>query len=330
MASARIKIFAFLSGVALLSSIDTARAVAPACATMVTANPHAGPGFPSQLPWDWITTGDWNLAQDSIGRLSGTMTTNAGSTCPILENYTVVGQINSAGQFSLTSTYTGSNPGCAPTLTMSGTVSAPGCNTASGTWQNSRGLSGSFTMSHECAQPAGETPSVFQGWDSNPSDFTYQTAAIYGTGPATSSYYTGSYNWGGRTVTEEFLQDADDSCWYSGSPIGKVTRGPNLSVTLDSNKGYSDTVGPSQNTVNTYRKLGRTPCGFNNYQTMVIDCANPTGNPAFAANTLLEYMGNTTISITRAGVNATRFWGVPAPVVIVDTIISTLLLPTTP
>lgn len=322
MVSVHIKVIALLGGMALLGGIDTANAVAPACATMVTANPHAGPGFPSNLPWDWITTGEWTLAQDSNGRLSGYMS-NTGGTCPVNEIYSVVGQINSAGQFSLTSTYTGSNSACAPTLTMNGTVSAPGCNTASGTWQNSRGLSGNFTMSHECGKPTGETPSVFQGWDSNPSNFTYQTAAIYGMGPAPSSY-----NWGGRTVTEKFLQDADDSCWFSGSPIGKVTRDPNASVTLDSNKGYSDRVGPSQNTVNTYRRLGRTPCGFNNYQTVVIDCANPTGNPAFAANTLLEYMGNTTISITRAGVNATRFWGAPAPVIIVDSIIASLLLPT--
>jgi hypothetical protein len=325
MVSVRRNALALLAGVAILSGIDTANAVAPACATMETANPHSGPGSPSALPWDWIHTGGWVIAQDSTGRLSGYMSTDLGSTCPESEVYNATGQLNAAGQFSLTSTYTGSNPGCAPTLTMTGTVSAPGCNTASGSWQNSRGLSGTFTMTHACAMPAGETPSKFQYWDNVPSDFTYQTAAVFSTGPATSSYYTGSYNWGGRTVTEEFLQDADDSCWFSGSPIGKVTRDPNRSITLGSNQGYNDKVGPSQSTVNTYRKLGRTPCGFNNYQTMVIDCAYPTGTPAFAATTLLEYMGNTTISITRAGVNATRFWGVPAPVTFVDTIISTLL-----
>jgi hypothetical protein len=322
MVSLRTKVFALFSGVALLCSIDTANAVAPGCATMDTANPHY-PGGASTLPWDWINTGGWTLSQDSSGRLSGFMVTDLGGTCPSNEIYNAVGQLNSAGQFTITSSYTGSNSGCAPTLTMSGSVSAPGCNTASGTWQNSRGLSGNFAMSHECGRPTGEIPSVFQNWYNVPSDPFYQTAAVYLTGPAPSSY-----NWGGRTVTEEFLQTSDDSCWYSGSPIPKVTGAPNLSITLDSNTGYIDKVGPSQNTVNTYRKLGRTPCGFLNYQTMVIDCANPTGNSAFAANNLLEYMGTTTLLMTRAGVNAFRIWGIPAPVVIVDTVISSLLVTT--
>jgi hypothetical protein len=89
-------------------------------------------------------------------------------------------------------------------------------------------------------------------------------------------------------------------------------------------------VGPSQNTVNTYRRLGRTPCGFTDHQTLTIDCNNSlAGTPSstqYATNDLVQSIDNTTITITRAGVTAKETWGVPAPVISVVVVVTPLLL----
>jgi hypothetical protein len=95
---------------------------------------------------------------------------------------------------------------------------------------------------------------------------------------------------------------------------------------MTGNKGYQDTVGPSQFTVNKYRSLGRTPCGFVNYQTMVIDCPNPPGDQSFAAVTLIVDIGDVAVGDSRAGVSVSRNWGTPAPIITLTPLMNLLLL----
>jgi hypothetical protein len=123
MVSLRTTVMVLIAGLILLFHIDNA--AAQACATMTSYGPTLGPG--GSRGWSWTDTGNWVLQQDSLGALFGDMVTQLAPTCPSNEIYRATGHLSGNGQFSLTSTYTGTVAGCATTINMSGTVSGPGC-----------------------------------------------------------------------------------------------------------------------------------------------------------------------------------------------------------
>jgi hypothetical protein len=312
--SARLYVFALIAGLCLLlTHIDDA--AAQACATVIPYD-YADP---------WVWSPDLFVLRPGLyfGTVSGQATvatdeTFAGETCPANTNYQMQGSYQN-GQFNIAFSPINSNACVA--FSVQGTVSAPGCNNASGTWTSTNGGSGTFNWTHACATPTGEAPSVFSQWDNNPDDVAYQTAATFSTALAPTSY-----DWGGRTITEEFLSDPIDSCYLPGGPYPMLSRPPSRSLTISSNEGYTDNVGPTQVAVNGYRKAGRTPCGFVNYQTLVIDCPNPPGNAQYALNALDAFIGNTAEGGTRAGVAASHLWGTAAPIILSDPVLQLLLL----
>jgi hypothetical protein len=303
MNSFRAKAFTLLAGLCAFLLPTTGNAVAQSCATMAS---NAGTGYIGQ--WDWYSTGGWVLNQDSSGHIYGSMVTFLGSpTCPENEHYNASGQYLGNGQFSITSSYTGTNAGCAGTLTTTGTVTAPGCNNASGTWNNDRGLSGTFQWVNACQIPNGESVPVFQTWGTVPPD-TFPVA-FFDQQPLPTTY-----NWGGRTVTETFPTNGNDSCWFQGSLIGKGgINHPSLTYNLPSNKGYTDKLGLGTQNANYYRQHGRTPCGTTLYQTMVMDCPNPQGNQYYSNGTLFLGIGQRTVTDIRNNVGKSEPWGTPAP-----------------
>jgi hypothetical protein len=132
-------------------------------------------------PCETITAGHFYLSQNSNGGLTGRMSGYPSTSCGGTDEfYNMNGAFNSS------------------------------CATASGSWSNDRGLSGPLTMTQGCQVPTGETPSVFTGWHSVPGSSFNLTAADYNVTPAPTT----TYNWGGRTIAEEFLQPPNDTCWY--------------------------------------------------------------------------------------------------------------------
>jgi hypothetical protein len=320
MGSLRANAIALFTGLSLFVTYMD-HAMAQACASL--ASNHTGTYTVGAGDiWDWTTTGALYLNQNSSGGITGYMNAYVSSSCPSGAVYNINGALNN-GQFSFTAAYTGSDSGCAPIISASGTLTGPGCATASGSWTNDRGLGPlPLAMTQACQYPTGETPSVFTGWHSEAGSSYNLTAADYNVTPAPTT----TYNWGGRTITEEFLQPSDDTCWFKGSPIPKATPIAAGPFKMTGNNGYSDTVGPSQLAVNTYRRLGKTPCGFINYQTMVIDCPNPPGNQSFAAVTQIVDIDDVMVGASRAGVQASRNWGTPAPIITLTPLMNLLLL----
>src|SRR6267154_1249303 len=141
MVSLRTNVVALIAGLILLIRIDDA--VPQACATMQTTDD--GSLLQSgTLNWAWTGAIDtFDLDQDSNGNIAGTLYPIACSPNDYY-GYSTTGTMNNSGGFSLSSAYRGSNPGCATTLTMSGTVSGAGCTAANGNWNNSSGLFGTF------------------------------------------------------------------------------------------------------------------------------------------------------------------------------------------
>jgi hypothetical protein len=336
MGSSRTTIVSLFMGISLIVYFDDA--VPQVCATLQTYNPdypvaiQAGSGGQD---WNWPNTGSFILNQNSNGIVDGGLQ-NAGP-CP--DNYNTTGVMNNQGGFSLTSNDEVSpSLGCAQTLNMSGTVNGGaacptenngncGCTVASGTWNNSSGLNGSFSMSHGCFVPSGETNQVFKQWAEVTNGSTVNEAAVFQLqlSPLT-------FNWGGRTVSETFPQPAVDGCWFPGSAVPKLTTIATKSVTVDSNAIYTDSIGPvigsTYNAVAYYRNKGRTPCSLTTQQVMVIDCPNPPANPTYATNTQIDTIGPRLLTVSR-GNNppVSEVFGAPAPALTLPAWILNLVFP---
>ena len=321
--SHRANAIALLVGLSQLVCIQDA--VPQACATMQTDNNgqvlNQGGNGPA---WVWTGTGAFNLDQNSNGLITGNEgypNCNPGANPP--DFYTTTGIMNNNGGFSLTSTYQGSYPGCATTLTMSGTVSAPGCNVANGNWSNSGGLSGTFKMTHGCYYPTGETNQAFQGWAQQiQGSFVYEKAIFQ------VQLAPLVFNWGGRTISETFPQPAVDGCWWPLSAIPKLVTIATRSTTVDSTAAYSDSIGPLTIAVDYYRQQGRTPCSLTTQQVLVIDCPNPPGNLTYSTNTQIDTIGPILLTITRGNnPSISEVFGAPAPALTLPAILLNLLFP---
>lgn len=332
MVSPRVNVFALLTGLSLLVYMNNA--VPQACATIATVG--TGTTVVDGIGgWNWVTTGFLQLSQNSNGFVTGTMAGYVSSTCSGTdEYYNVQGGMNKFGEFSLALTYTGSDSGCAPTINMSGTVGGAGCTTASGSWSNSRGLSGPLgSMTQGCQIPTGEGSQVFQNW-------AQSTQTIVSGGTTTTATYdvavfqmqlapsSSTYNWAGRTIYETFPQAPVDGCWYPGSAIPKAPSPPTRNVPLGSSGTYADQIGPWTGALQYYRQKSRTPCSYTQSQVMVIDCPNPPANPTYTTITQIIEMGPLQLTVTRGNYPAvSEIVGAPAPALTLPAILFNLLFP---
>jgi hypothetical protein len=331
LSASRANAIALLAAFSLLIHIEDA--VPQACATMQTYDPN----YPVILQppvnqtnagaWHWAGTGDFVLRyQNSNGSIAGSLE-SYGSQCG--DTYNTTGGINAQGGFNLTSTdATSPSLGCTSTLYMSGTVSGAGCTVASGSWHNTSNLSGSFSMTHECYVPTGETNQVFTGWEQNqnPNGAVYESARfLMQLAPLT-------FNWGGRTVSETFPQPANDGCWFQGSAVPKLVSIPTANVRLDSTGRYGDVIGPVigpvVNAVQYYRQHARTPCSETTQQVMVIDCPNLPANPTYFTNTQIDTIGPRLLTVSRGNYPpVSEAFGAPAPALTLPAWLFNLLFP---
>jgi len=265
--------------------------------------------------------GKYVLSQSAGGSITGTVTAN-GSTCQSGTTMSVTGQAGSSGSIFI-NVPNGIQPNGNTCIGDHGsiTISGPGCTQATYSFVLAN-LGGSGTAAftaQQCLVPTGETTPAFVTWDpSQPS------VAIFSQTPTSSTYY----DWGGRELSEVFPSRGIDTCYFEGSDIPDASDGPAFRPILhfERNAGYQDKVGPTPDTVTYYRKHGKTPCGITLYQDVLTDC--PAHDTAFAHNTLIEDIGDTTVTSKRGNsAPVSETWGPPPSRDLIGILISFILEP---
>lgn len=319
--------------IALFSLLTVRVAIAAnACATAANAGDNILLN-PSGNGDDWQSpSGFFHLYQNSNGAITGSFFNSQDRNCGPDINWAISGGYLGNGKFTVIATYTGSNKiGCVKSVTFTGTIAAPGCDTANVSWTNNQGANGSGSWTHACYVPSGETPSVFDHWGPPPTWF-YPATATFKTSMVTaiSGFPTGpAYNWGGRTEAETFPPPPPgaDGCYYPGSAIDPSAPAAAAPQTVDSSAAYEDGVGDADDYINYYRQKTRVPCGWTFQQNMKTDC-NATQPPdtVYQTNTLQFLVGLTTVASLRGGASKTMIYGTPAPPITVLDAVENFLL----
>ncbi len=269
--------------------------------------------------WTDGAGGGWTIAQDtSTGALTGLYGAPPGGACTQGQQYVITsGRYTGSGGFTATVLQTGAasggstNPNCAASITITGTMQGPACSSASVHWSNGV-FSGGQTWSSQCLKPSGETIPTFDHWRAFSDTYPDTTLAVFNT------YLTSGpsefYGWGGHTLAETFPDPSVDSCYWFFSAIPHAANGyPAPAFILPDRipAQYTDGIGADSATINYFRRTGKTPCSVTFYQTMNAVC--PTGNQPYFHNTLRVEMGSSTITSTRGpSVPETKNWGTPA------------------
>ncbi len=247
--------FSSLAGISLVVLSANDAGAADACATLAGV-------------WE-DASNQWNLYQDSNGGISGTMINDSPTNvCPGSHVWTVTGQLNNNGSFAYTAQYSLPLPrpeSCAATITLTGSITKPGCNNSTGTWVNSAPRTGVFSLHTNCRIPTETTPQ-FESWGSDDN----ATVAKF-----EQDLTPNSFNYGGRYVQEFFLADTTDTCYFSGSDIPELITmpaKPRINIANQQPSGYADYVGMTEYAVNYYRSQNRSPCGYYLKQRVKIDC----------------------------------------------------------
>jgi hypothetical protein len=128
----------------------------------------------------------------------------------------------------------------------------------------------------------------------------------WGDSPWTTAHYwnvglTSSKNLGGRVVAESDGGSEVDTCWYTGSPVAKVTSIPNTSTTVGSDNSYYDKVGWREDAVACYRAIG-TGCFVYAYDCQFEATQNMSINVPGSSN--YQYKTNR----LKAGINQSSVW----------------------
>jgi hypothetical protein len=117
----------------------------------------------------------------------------------------------------------------------------------------------------------------------------------------------------GRYYRETDYATAIHDCWYSGSPVPKMTGVTNPNpFFLYSNNYYTDNIGWGSAAITRYRAhyAGQTnplPCSFQVFQRMVISCATegfPSPYETVQSQVLDAQIAATTIRVSRGSVVA--------------------------
>lgn len=252
----------------------------------------------------------WDLTQGSGGAVWGELLSNKPTgPCPGARRWGVTGTLIN-GQLDLTAAYSGPLPrpvGCAHTIWYTAALQKPGCNTASVTWSNSGGDSGAITWGAACKVPTSETSPTFVTWFPAGGDIT--TAGFE------QFLIPTSFNFGGRTLSETFLTDGEDSCHFTGSSVPLTRRGIPDAINLipASPTKYADIVGMWAERVTYYRSRNRAPCHYMFDQTLSLDCQAGTGNVSFAVVPLYMGVGKTNVGVGRGSNIQSKTWGPPSP-----------------
>ena len=277
------------------------------------------------------------MAQAVCANATGTWTAGA-TSLSIAQNGDVIGeaQLNvpaSAGSCNQAVAYIGTGswsngsvtitlpilgatpPGCASSITLSGSIQGGGCDQLSGTFFNNISGVGTFSFSEPAYTPT-ESSAASNKWTvlsplpSNPVQAREDDVPTIGVFEQTLS--GGVPNFGGRTITETFPDvSADtDTCHFLESAYPPFIPQPAPAFVLDaqSNNQYQDDVGAPGEYIDYYRYFQRTPCDFATTQVMTISTDN--GSEPYATNQMDIHLDPVTISSTRrSGATQTETWG---------------------
>lgn len=197
----------------------------------------------------------------------------------------------------------------AASLTYSGSAASGGCDSGSGSWSNSLGDSGTFTVGRECDAPVGEQ--------------TY-SSGIWGLGlPAYASandflgLVAADRSFVGRVVREQSPDPPQtDGCWFPGSPyVAEVSlSGGTWAIGSHGYNTYGyDEVGYLPNLANYYQQERPArgypmPCGFTLRQDMQIKCNLRSPWRWYRQNILTGEIGPNFVAASRGGVYVSRQW----------------------
>jgi hypothetical protein len=182
----------------------------------------------------------------------------------------------------------GEDEWCAGSFTYDGHVSEGGCNTASGTWDNTLGYSRTFTMTKSCAVPTSETTA--SGIWAGPYHIFTATISEPSSGPL-----------GGRYVRETDYSPGIDGCYYTGSTVPEWTAVSNQNPQKLGGNFFLDTIGWTNANIIHYRSAGRTPCNVNLFQRTGIACGHESNVTWFTVDSrvLVAEINPTTLRTSR-------------------------------
>lgn len=204
-------------------------------------------------------------------------------------------------------------PGCASTISLSGTIRGSGCDELSGTWINDIKNGGFFSFAEPVYIPtessvATNTWAVPDPLPANPVVAREDDVPTIGVFEQTLS---GNIpNFGGRTITETFPDPNADSCWFERSAYPKFIpqAAPSFVLDVQSNNQYQDDIGSPADRIDYYRYFQRAPCDFATTQVMTI--STDSGSKSYATKSLDIHIDPVTITSTRlTGVTQTKAWG---------------------
>jgi len=299
-----------------------AMAQVPGC-TSPPCSPNPVPCAHCSGSWTDDTGALWTVASNNTPTSYGTYTVsgsvsvpNPTAGCPGV-TFTVTGNISqyfgsasSRGTTTiqwLASNPVPSNPPCGfppqSTITYTGTIINNSCDTASGSWTNSTGATGTFT--------AAKNPDVP---DLSPTE-TNATVAWYSLIPTVMLFQPtiGSSKYmAGRQVFEAPSSAPIDSCWFPGSQIlpGSLSGGGwHVGFYFFNNTWTYDYVGMTPYTIEYYRNNSRVPCTVALYQAMRLYQSDTASSYTYKNNLLYwnipDYVN---YGVARDGVQAWRTW----------------------
>jgi hypothetical protein len=185
--------------------------------------------------------------------------------------------------------------------TYNGNILNDGCDFGSGTWNNSSGLNGSFSITKPTDRPdlyPAESSTPIAWYSQNPTIMLYdQTIG--------SSKYTA-----GMQVFESSNGNANDGCWFPGSVYAQYSLtggGWFVGFYFFNNKWEYDYVGFFSQTVDYYRNSGRTPCLVTAPQAMNMYTRDTLSSfTYFTDDIFINLPDNVNYGVARAGVQAWR------------------------
>jgi hypothetical protein len=289
----------------------------PRCTPNPVPCAHCAGSWTDNYGAKWAVTSNTMPAAMGVFSVSGTLqVSNPVAGCPAV-TWTVSGTLTqtfgTAGSRGTTAAHwVGSSPSPSATcggwtpfasVTFDGNILNDGCDFSSGTWSNSDGASGSFSMTkptdYPDLSPAETSPAVY--WWS-----TYPTVALFDQTIGSSKYLAG------RQVFESPNGSVSDTCWFSGSAVdrgGLSGGGWYVGFYFFNNRWEYDYVGLTPAQIGYYRSNSRTPCLITVPQAMNIYAYDATSSSVYFTDTLYVNLPDlVNVGVARAGVAAWRTW----------------------
>ncbi len=187
--------------------------------------------------------------------------------------------------------------------TFNGNILNSGCDFFSGSWTNSSGGSGGFSMTKPTDLPdlIPSEASTAIAWDS-----AYPTVMLFDQTLGSSKYLAG------HQVFETSGGASSDTCWFPGSiylPMGLSGGGWHVGFYFFNNRWHYDYIGFLPATISYYRSNSRTPCLVTIPQQMRSYALDTLSSSAYFTNTLYINLPDlVNYGVARAGVQAWRTW----------------------